>query len=224
MSTRNSKQQYANDLIVSQLGDKEKYQKLVKFIAENFDSIDDILHYISTINVFEAKGVWLDLIGVIVGLDRSVPSAIALEYFNFFEYPGARGFDDGRWYETGDPLASTSLLPDSEYRTAILAKVAKNYGDVSGPGIVYALQNMLGDVPIVLSRGTGGNMLIEINADVSSNFRTLIFELDIIPRAAGIGYNVIIYSSSLVSSFGYLDINPLALTYGEGGYYQSPFL
>lgn len=217
MSDRTSKQNYANDLIVSQLGDREQYQKLTKFIAENFDSIDDTLHFISKINIFTAEKKWLDLIGIIVGLDRSIPSVLSFEYFNFAEYPGARGFDDGRWYETGEPLSSTSLLPDAEYRVALLAKVAKNYGDVSGPGIVYALQNMLGDVTINLFRGTGGNMRIEIAADISSNFNTLIYELDIIPRAAGIGYEVEISPSNV---FGYIDLNPEAKSYGFGRYSQ----
>jgi hypothetical protein len=220
LSIRNQKQRYANSLIISQLGDKENYQKLVRFIAESFDSIDDILHYISHINIFEAEGVWLDLIGIIVGLDRSVPTALEFDYFNFGEYPGAKNMDEGRWYEAGEPLTSTTLLPDSEYRTALLAKVAKNYGDVSGPGIVYALQNMLGqDADIKIYRGTGGNMRIEITDNVSSNFLTLINELDIIPRAAGVGYEVVI--SSPTNLFGYYDLNPNAKSYGFGRYARS---
>jgi len=215
MSIRKSKQKYAHSLINSQLDGKEGYEKLVRFIAENFDSMDDMLHYVSRINIFEAEKQWLDLIGVIVGLDRTVPSVLSVDYFNFAEYPGARGVDDGRWYEAGEPLVSTSVLPDSEYRVALLAKVAKNYGDVSGPGIVYAIQNMIGDAEIKLFRSTGGNMVIEIAADVSSNFITLIRELDIIPRAAGIGYTVTISSPNV---FGYQDLKPDAKSYGFGRY------
>lgn len=222
MATRSQKQAYANELIISQLGDSENYKKFVQFIGEAFDSIDDVLHYISTINIFQAENKWLDLIGIIVGLDRAVPTALTFDYFNFGDYVGAKNMDEGRWYEAGEPLTSTTLLPDSEYRIALFAQIAKNYGDVSGPGIVYCLQNMLGDrAKIKLYRGvTGGNFTIEITDNVSSNFLTLINELDIIPRAAGIGYSVIIKSPGAYY-FGYADINADSESYGIGRYAKS---
>lgn len=219
MATRRSKQAYANELIISQLYGKETYEKLVRFVAENFDSLDDTLHYIHSININDAKKKWLDLIGIIVGLDRKISSSIGFGYFNFAEYPGAEGFDTGRWYEEGDPLTSTSLLPDSEYRIALYAQIAKNYGDVSAPGIVYALQNMLGsNATIKVTRLPGANMNIFISAYASNNFKILVEELDIVPRAAGIGYNIVIAPPDASDYFGYSDLNPLALTYGEGSY------
>ena len=81
---------YVRELVINQLGDSPTYDAVLQWLADNFDKLQDILDYVQTINVYEAHGLWLDLIGAIVGQSREIPDAIAYEYFGYLGQPGGR--------------------------------------------------------------------------------------------------------------------------------------
>jgi hypothetical protein len=195
--------EYVRTLVINQLGDSANYQQILQWLAENYDRLQDILSYVQSINVYEARGVWLDLIGVIVGQSREIPNAILLEYFGFEEDAGQE-FEIGRFFEEGDPIAATSILPDEEYRIVILARVARNWGNIGEPGVVEALQNMTGAQAVQLWRRAPASVEIYIGADISGNIRAIIATQDIIPRGAGIGIDVILQGNGF-NVFGFED-------------------
>lgn len=191
--------------IINQLGDSPNYENVLRWMGESFDNIEDILFYISQINIYNAEGVWLDLIGDIVGQSREIPNGIQFEYFNFFEYPNALGFDNGRFYRDGDPLTDSSILPDDEYRQVILARIARNYGDISEIGVVTGLQNIVNTNSIFIQTSTGGGAFeVYIGEALPTNTKAIIANLDIIPRGAGIGVSVIT-SGPTDSVFGFAE-------------------
>lgn len=195
--------EYVRTLVINQLGDSPSYNQILQWLAENYDRLQDILDYVQTINVYDARGVWLDLIGAIVGQSREIPDAILFEYFGFEEDAGLE-FESGRFFEEGDPIAATSILPDEEYRTVILARVARNWGDISVPGVVEALQNITAAENILLWRRAPAAFEVYIGADISSNIRAILATQDIIPRGAGIGVDVLIQGDGF-NVFGFED-------------------
>jgi len=211
-------QEYVRTLVINQLGDSPSYNQILQWLAENYDRLQDILDYIQTINIYEARGVWLDLIGAIVGQSREIPDAILFEYFGYLGQPNAQGYGQARYYQKGDPLTDSSILPDEEYRQVILARVARNWGDISEPGVVEGLQNIVNTQQIYLDRDTsGGSFRIYIGTNLDSNSRAIIAALDIIPRGAGIGVNIVT-SGEPSETFGYRDQAPDFAGYGAGRY------
>ncbi|MDX1452255.1 MAG: DUF2612 domain-containing protein [Oleiphilaceae bacterium] len=191
MATRNDKQILAEELVISQLADSPEYLKLIEWLSERFDSLDDILHYIAGINIDNAMGAWLDLIGLIVGRSREIPSTIGLKYFGFSGQTNAVGFGQARFYRAGDPLEATSILPDDEYRRLLLAQISRNYGTVDKIGLVESIQNLTGVQDVVLSASGGGEVTVTINGTVDDNTKELINNLDILPRAADTNINIV---------------------------------
>lgn len=210
--------EYVRELVINQLGDSPTYDAVLQWLADNFDKLQAILDYVQTINIFEARGVWLDLIGAIVGQSREIPDAIAYEYFGYLGQPSTTGYGQARYYQKGDPLTDSSILPDEEYRKVILARVARNWGDISAIGVVEGLQNIVNTDSIYVERGSmGGIFRVYIGAELDSNSRAIIATLDIIPRGAGIGIEVVTASAPALT-FGYRDQLPGFAGYGVGRY------
>jgi hypothetical protein len=210
-------QEYVRTLVINQLGDSPSYIQILQWLAENYDRLQLILDYVQTINVFEARGVWLDLIGAIVGQSRAIPNAINFEYFGYSGQPTATGYGQARYYQKGDPLTDSSILPDDEYRKVILARVARNWGDISELGVIEGLQNIANTQQIYLNRGQGGEFRVYIGTNLDSNSRAIIAALDIIPRGAGIGVSVVT-SGVPAQTFGYRNQPPGFSGYGVGRY------
>lgn len=201
-------QEYVRTLVINQLGDSPSYNQILQWLAENYDRLQDILSYVQTVNVFEARGVWLDLIGAIVGQSREIPEAITFEYFGYLGQPETTGYGQARYRQPGDPLAASSILPDSEYRKVILARVARNWGDISVVGVVEGLQNIIETDSIFIDPGTsGGSFRVYIGVELDSNSRAIIATLDIIHRGAGIGVSLITMGEPS-KTFGYRDQIP----------------
>ena len=211
-------QEYVKTLVINQLGDSPSYNQVLQWLAENYDRLQDILSYIQTINIYEARGVWLDLIGVIVGQSREIPAALSFEYFGYVGQTATTGYGKARYYRKGNPLTASSTLPDDEYRQVILARVARNWGDISEPGVVEGLQNIVNTNDIYIDRDiAGGSFRIYIGADIDLNTRSIIAALDIIPRGAGIGLTVVT-SGEQNTTFGYRNQLPAFAGYGVGRY------
>jgi hypothetical protein len=201
-------QEYVRTLVINQLGDSPSYNQILQWLAENYDRLQLILDYVQTINIFEARGVWLDLIGAIVGQSREIPEAILFEYFGYLGQDNSTGYGQARYYQKGDPLTDSSILPDEEYRQVILARVARNWGDVSEVGVVEGLQNIINTQSIFLDRADqGGSFRLYIGAAIDRNSAAIIRALDIIPRAAGVGVSLIT-SGEPSKTFGYRDQPP----------------
>ena len=210
--------EYVKTLVINQLGDSPSYNQVLQWLADNYDRLQDILSYVQTINVFEARGVWLDLIGAIVGQSREIPEAIAYAYFGYRTQPAATGYNHARYRKTGDPISASSILADTEYRQLILARVARNWGDISETGVVEALQNIIDVQSIFVYRqGAGGEFSVYIGAGLSDNTAALIGALDIIPRGAGIGIKVISDGVPALT-FGYRNQPAGFSVYGVGSY------
>lgn len=81
-------QESSLQLIENQLRESPNYIEVIRLLAEDFDEVSDIYDYIAkNINVLNARGVWLDLIGDIVGVSRVFEKEIQPVFFGFDDQP-----------------------------------------------------------------------------------------------------------------------------------------
>lgn len=187
---RTAKREYADSLTINQLGEAADFRALISVIAQSYDSIDDLLHYISTINVMQAKGVWLDLIGLIVGQSRTVPTVVEAKYFGYDGQPTAVGYGQARYRKAGDSLSPTSILGDDEYRNAIFGRIARNFGALDEISMVEAIQSILQTNAVQLDRPTAGTISVIFTGYITEAQEAMISGIDLIPRAAGVKLDI----------------------------------
>lgn len=197
-------QKYSYDLIVNQLRDSPNYVEVIRLLAEDFDAASDICDYIAkNINIMNAKGVWLDLIGDIVGVSRVFDKQIQPTYFGFSDQENVTGFGQARFREPGDKTTASSILNDDDYRVVIIGQIARNYGDVSEVGVATSVLNMTQADQVLIYQGSPTEFNIYIIGLVSDNIKSILNGSDIIPRAAGVKVNL--FFSGDGNIFGFAD-------------------
>lgn len=114
---------------------------------------------LSMIGLFDldtAIGQQLDFVGQWIGVTRYVQLPIGI-YFSF-DTPN-QGFDQAVWWSPGDPLFSTTVLEDEQYRTLLKARVVNNQWNGSIPK-AYQIWD-------ALFAGTGFQVYIIDNGDMT---------------------------------------------------------
>ena len=197
-------QKYSHELIVNQLRDSPNYAEVIRLLAEDFDAANDIYDYIAkNINIMNAVGVWLDLIGDIVGVSRVFNKEIQPTYFGFSDQANVTGFEQARFREPNDKTTASSILNDDDYRVVIIGQIARNYGDVSEVGVATSVLNMTQADQVLVYQGWPAEFNIYIIGLVSDNIKSILNGSDIIPRAAGVKVNL--FFSGDGNIFGFAD-------------------
>lgn len=197
-------QKYSHELIVNQLRDSPNYVEVIRLLAEDFDAASDIYDYIAkNINIMNANGVWLDLIGDIVGVSRVFDKQIQPVFFGFSDQPNITGFEHARFREPNDKTTASSILNDDDYRVVIIGQIARNYGDVSEAGVATSVLNMTQADQVLIYQGSPAEFNIYIIGLVSDNIKSILNGSDIIPRAAGVKVNL--FFSGDGNIFGFAD-------------------
>ena len=212
------KQDMALSLVLNQMTESPNYLSIIRAIASTYDDQGAVLEYIGKLDVYTARGVWLDLIGSIVGASRRVDIDLDYAYFGYSDINAvASGYGNGRYWYYGAPSSVSNLLADEEYRKVILAKAAQNAGDCSHVSVVEVMQAVLDTSKAFSFNGGNGNLDIMFEGGVSENILALIKNGKIIPTAAGVGLRLLLqYDSS--KSFGYSNLNAKSQGYGVGSY------
>lgn len=197
-------QKYSHELIENQLRESPNYIEVIRLLAEDFDEASDIYDYIAkNINIMNAGGVWLDLIGDIVGVSRVFDKEIQPTYFGFSDQTNITGFGHARFREPNDKTTSSSILNDDDYRVVIIGQIARNYGDVSEVGVATSVLNMTQADQVLVYQGEPAEFNIYIIGLVSDNIKAILNGSDIIPRAAGVKVNL--FFSGDGNIFGFAD-------------------
>lgn len=197
-------QKYSHDLIVNQLRDSPNYVEVIRLLAEDFDEASDIYDYIAkNINIMNADGVWLDLIGDIVGASRVFDKEIQPTYFGFSDQSHTTGFGQARFREPNDKTTASSILNDDDYRVVIIGQIARNYGDVSEVGVATSVLNMTQADNVLVYQSGPATFSVYVIGLISDNIKSILTGTDIIPRAAGVKMNL--FFSGDDNIFGFAD-------------------
>lgn len=197
-------QESSLQLIENQLRESPNYIEVIRLLAEDFDEASDIYDYIAkNINVLNARGVWLDLIGDIVGVSRVFEKEIQPVFFGFDDQPNTTGFGQARFRELDDKTTASSVLNDDDYRVVIIGKIARNYGDVSEVGVATSVLNMTQADNVLVYQSDPATFSVYVIGLISDNIKSILNGTDIIPRAAGVKMNL--FFSGDDNIFGFAD-------------------
>lgn len=197
-------QESSLQLIENQLRESPNYIEVIRLLAEDFDEASDIYDYIAkNINVLNARGVWLDLIGDIVGVSRVFEKEIQPVFFGFDDQPNTTGFGQARFRELGDKTTASSVLNDDDYRVVIIGKIARNYGDVSEIGVATSVLNMTQADNVLVYQSGQATFSVYVIGLISDNIKSILTGTDIIPRAAGVKMNLLFSGDDNI--FGFAD-------------------
>lgn len=197
-------QESSLQLIENQLRESPNYIEVIRLLAEDFDEASDIYDYIAkNINVLNARGVWLDLIGDIVGVSRVFEKEIQSVFFGFYDQPNTTGFEQSRFREPDDKTTASSVLNDDDYRVVIIGKIARNYGDVSEVGVATSVLNMTQADNVLVYQSGPATFSVYVIGLISDNIKSILTGTDIIPLAAGVKMNL--FFSGDDNIFGFAD-------------------
>ena len=197
-------QESSLQLIENQLRESPNYIEVIRLLAEDFDEVSDIYDYIAkNINVLNARGVWLDLIGDIVGVSRVFEKEIQPVFFGFDDQPNTTGFGQARFRELDDKTTASSVLNDDDYRVVIIGKIARNYGDVSEVGVATSVLNMTQADNVLVYQSGPATFSVYVIGLISDNIKSILTGTDLIPRAAGVKMNL--FFSGDDNIFGFAD-------------------
>nr|DAZ68526.1 MAG TPA: Protein of unknown function (DUF2612) [Caudoviricetes sp.] len=197
-------QESSLQLIENQLRESPNYIEVIRLLAEDFDEASDIYDYIAkNINVLNARGVWLDLIGDIVGVSRVFEKEIQPVFFGFDDQPNTTGFGQARFRELDDKTTASSVLNDDDYRVVIIGKIARNYGDVSEVGVATSVLNMTQADNVLVYQSGPATFSVYVIGLISDNIKSILTGTDLIPRAAGVKMNL--FFSGDDNIFGFAD-------------------
>lgn len=189
---------------VSQYDNSPLYQLWLNSYS---DRAKEICEAYGTLELFfdidTASGVWLDLIGIIIGQPREVIDSSLVNWFSHENVdPLNSGFGVGKFWD-GKPLVGGNILiDDPDYRKVIKARAFKNNSGTTINDIENSVFLLLGRSDCkVLDGGledVGGvtpelmEFALEFDGPIDDDDRVLILALDLLPRPAGVAITTVI--------------------------------
>lgn len=113
---------------------KETRQKEILQISENFLDID------------KSEGKNLDIIGRLIGEERTLVNFIDKSYFGFLGARLAESYDVGYWYSLyRNRYGTLRTLTDDEYRRVLKARIIKNSSDNGRNSLLEVINILTGN-------------------------------------------------------------------------------
>ena len=132
---------------------KEQRQNQYLSIADTFLDID------------KSTGKNLDLIGRLIGEERTLVNFIDKSYFGFLGARLSESYDIGYWYSLyKNRYGTLRTLKDDEYRRVLKARVIKNSSDNGRNSLLEVLNVLTGnDSNIIIEPENNGSIVVEVN-------------------------------------------------------------
>jgi len=157
----------------------------------------DIETFYDFFDLEKATGIWLDLLGQIVGQPRVAYDGANQNWFAMDSTdPITSGFSVGKFWDGVPSDAGLIVIDDVLYRELIRARIINNRAQSTINDVVLVIDYVLGRTDCrVLDGGCGDvgsvspdNMqfAIEFQNPISEDERALILSLGLIPRTAGV--------------------------------------
>jgi hypothetical protein len=207
------------NLLIKQYWDRPKASAEIALKAGMYEGIFNFLsRFPDEFDIDQAYGHRLDLIGKIVGFNRSVPFAEPGFFFGFSENPEAGTFGDlfqvilnaAPFYDLFGSEYTSLQLQDSVYKTFLHGKIAKNN---CSPYLADDIGIPMQQAAMIIFDGYGHiidnyDMTLElvVSFDFNVNHLRGIINTDLLPRPHGVRYRRIIQYEQH-GTFGFSD-NP----------------
>jgi hypothetical protein len=190
------------NFIIWQYRTKPKAMGTVRAIYKETDStFKNVIQVADILDIDSATDYALDLVGRHVGVSRVLPTAIAKEFFGWYEDNTALSFNIGEFYRNGDALHASVVLNDDDYRFFIKAKITKNYQNGEISNIVQSIKFVIGKNSNIID-AQNMTMNVLINGDnLNSLMLYAISQMDILARPIGVMYRYLVLVNN--ESFGF---------------------
>jgi hypothetical protein len=192
----------AKSRLLNQFSRAFDLQALIESIGYRFEDTDQMLDNLRTKrDINTATGVWLDILGDIVGVERPYKELSADNIFTFKSNPADPDDPDKAYYDPGGPTGgyyqsaeglrdpSGDLIDDTEYRKIIKGKAYANHviGNIDDIGIFIRIA--YGSVVSNISDDIPGEIEIELGSALTQGQRRLVERYA--PAAAGVNLTII---------------------------------
>lgn len=129
------------DLITNYHRGKAKYVEHIDLTTRPQKEIIDLFSEIVTaLDLDNATGAQLDILGEWIGRARSINAPIEDYFFTFDK--ASLGFDLGSWKDRYEPDSGIIKVDDEDYRTMLRAKIGANKWDGSADTLPAILQEI----------------------------------------------------------------------------------
>jgi len=199
-----------NKRIYAQYADKPKAVAWYNITPNIADEINDVFESVrNSYDIDANEGEQLNVIGRIVGIDRSFESKVFYEpdtYFGADNDASQFGGVDSQFESVGDTISSD--VSDSIFRVLLKAKIAKNNSDASLDGIVHALSYITNSSPIRVIDNEDMTFSVSFGTALTDIEKFVFNTFDIIPRPQGVKFLGYVDEESITQfggSFGWGD-------------------
>lgn len=177
------------DLLIQQYQKKPKARATIDLWCGEMDKVQaNMVDLLNQVDIDQARGYSLDIIGRRVGIAREMPSYISKGFFSYYGADG-KGWNKGVWYREGDSTNDTISLTDIDYRFIIKARILKNFQDGTLDSVLNALEKLMGSNVSVIDNYDMTASVYAPLSTLSPIQSYLIQKLDILPRPIGVKYN-----------------------------------
>lgn len=194
MSNIEDVQEYYANLLILQYRNKPKARETIKAMAELYLGDGLIFDLQNILDIDQAIGAQLDIIGKILGQPREIAGFVFDTNFFSFEnattpygYSDKNHLSDGYFKRYSNSLGSSYSLEDADYRRLLKFKAVYNLRRGSWKDLDEAYFTFFGD-EIELINNQNLTVTFNIKASASIAARVAIY-LDYIKPPLGISYN-----------------------------------
>lgn len=178
------------DLITSEHNKRPNFVAVVQALTQPLADCTQALEALPVaFSLDNAVGVQLDAVGRWVGLSRVITVPLDQPFFSW-DTPG-KGWNQAPWKRPYTSDVGMSSLDDDAYRTALKAKVAKNYWQGTNEELEAILADALLDLGVILVPVDHMDMTvtIHIQGELSPQMLQMVERGFITPKAMGVRIN-----------------------------------
>lgn len=197
---------------------KPVFDKIMQLITLEVSEIQSILKDLKQLRTLEeATGIYLDIIGEIVGQPRILLDVDFLEFFGMEGDPRAYKMGDlfrsdgGIFFDLNERMQGNVQLDDETYRIMIRAKIAKNSTRATPEDVMWYLNYVFGTNSSFASEGNA-NFIALISENLTPQQvmllsyvnRTGSYDVTLFPKPIGVGVSYGFYDPE--GSFSFDDV------------------
>lgn len=159
-------------LITSEHLDKPRFLSTVSAsVAPFVSSISTLMSAPTLYDIDVAEGSQLDAVALWVGASRRV--ALPVDPYFSWDTPSL-GWEQGIWWEIGDPLTEVTFLSDADLRSLIRMKIQANIWKGDYAGLMRILYAALPNDAVVNVEDENMSLRITIKSEISTIMQSVI--------------------------------------------------
>ena len=174
--------------LIGQFQGKQILQAIIEALGEELNELEQAFSDLREKRWIDtAEGVQLDGIGTIINQSRQITEAVQISFFGFMGQENSLGFEEGRFYDRGEPWLQSVNLTDPEYRKILWLKVFKDISKGTADDTINSIQRIMDAPYVTLAEIGNAKIMVGIGKILNVNDIAFARAVDLVIRAGGIG-------------------------------------